>query len=400
VRPSQLDSDPFAINVANGTLVVRRNWSDAPAEAASWHVVNDYMRFKPHDPADLITKRMPVEFDDAADCPLYDEFLEFVQPNADNRRHLHQCGGMCLTGDISEQVMWFNWGKGKNGKSTLLNAWAHVIGDYGRSVAIETFLSANMARSGAQASPDLARLEGVRFVRTSEPERGAKLAEALIKLATGGEPMTVRHLSKDIFELHPRFKLVMSGNYRPEIRGTDEGIWRRIKLIPWTVSIPPEKRDRDFGDKLKAEASGILNRLLAGLVDWLKHGLNAPAEIEQATADYRKDSDPLGRFLDACVATKEGERVQSSALHQLFCAWCRANGEKEWTATGLGRALAERGFTRRHSDVNYWLNICTIKTVADFGSAEPPPHGEPVGQSESSVQNRGVGPPRDEEDTY
>jgi putative DNA primase/helicase len=391
VRPSQLDAEPFLINVANGTLVVRRNWSDATPEAASWEVVNEYVRFKPHDPADLITKQMPVEFDEAADCPLYDEFLEFVQPNAENRRHLHQCGGMCLTGDISEQVMWFNWGKGKNGKSTLFNAWSHVIGDYGRSVAIETFLSAQ--RSGAGPSPDLARLEGVRFVRTSEPERGAKLAEALIKLATGGEPMTVRHLNMPIFELLPRFKLVMSGNYRPEIRGTDEGIWRRIKLVPWTVSIPPDKRDRDFGDKLKAEASGILNRLLAGLVDWLKHGLNSPAEIELATADYRKESDPLGRFLDACVETKEGERVQSTALHQLFAAWCRANGEKEWTATGLGRALGERGFHRRHSDVNYWLNIRMTKTVADFGtSSEPPPHGE--------AQNPRAGPPPGEEDHY
>jgi P4 family phage/plasmid primase-like protien len=395
VLPSELDADPFKINVANGTLVVRRNWARAPIEASTWQIVNEFIRFKPHDPADLITKRMPVEFDPDADAQLYDEFLEFVQPNPDNRRHLHQCGGMCLTGDISEQVMWFNWGKGKNGKSTLFNAWSYVMGDYGRSVAIETFLTAGASKAGAAASPDLARLEGVRFVRTSEPERGAKLAEALIKLATGGEPMTVRHLNKDFFELHPRFKLVMSGNYRPEVRGTDEGIWRRIRLIPWTVAIPVEKRDRDFGEKLHAEASGILNRLLAGLVDWLKHGLSSPTEIEQATADYRKDSDPLGRFLDACVETKDGERVQSSVLHSLFCAWCRANGEKEWTATGFGRALAERGFQRRHSDVNYWLNIRPTKTVADFAGAqpEPPPHGAPI----STTQNKGADPSADED---
>jgi putative DNA primase/helicase len=400
VPPNKLDADPFKINVANGTLVVRRDWSREGPEAAQWQIVNEFIRFKPHDPADLITKTAPVDFDPDAECPLYDEFLAYVQPVEENRRHLHQCGGLCLTGDISEQVMWFNWGKGKNGKSTLFNAWAHVVGDYGRSVAIETFLAAGTTRNGAQASPDLARLAGVRMVRTSEPERGAKLAEALIKLATGGEPMTVRHLNKDVFELLPCFKMVMAGNYRPEIRGTDEGIWRRIKLVPWTVSIPEEKRDRDFGDKLKAEGSGILNRLLEGLVDWLKHGLTTPKDVKEATAEYRKDSDPLGRFLDACVVTKEGAKEQSSGVHQVFCAWCRANGEKEWTATGFGKAMAERGFQRKHSDVNWWLNIELTKSVADFaGSNEPPPHGEPIAHDtrKQVTGNAQIGPIDDED---
>lgn len=368
VDSSELDSDPFTFNCRNGTLVIRRKWSDSDVDRNGWEKINDHIYFKPHDPADLITKVSPVVFDREATAPEYVKFLKRVQPIEENRRHLHMCGGLALTGDISEQVMWFFWGRGKNGKSTLLNAWAYVAGGYSKSVSIETFLDQGKGRgrSGGQATPDLAALAGVRLVRTSEPEEGAKLAEALIKLATGGEPMSVRHLNMPFFEMTPLFKLLMSGNYRPKIRGTDEGIWRRMRLVPWIVTIPEGERDPDFGLKLEREASGILNHLLAGLCDWLQNRLNMPKDVADATAEYRKDSDVLGRFLESCVETKDKDRVQSSALYAVFQAWCKANGEREWTATGFGRALGERGFHRIHSDVNWWLNIRLIRQVSDF----------------------------------
>lgn len=398
---ADLDSDPFMINCWNGTLVIRRNWAKDggdPRERDGWKRINEHIFFKDHDPADLITKVSPVWFDPDAKCPIYDKFLLRVQPSADNRRHLHQCGGLALTGDISEQVMWFWWGRGKNGKSTLLNSWAHIAGDYARSVAIETFLDQGKGRgrSGGQPTPDLAALAGVRMVRTSEPEEGAKLAEALIKLATGGEPMSVRHLNMPFFEMTPRFKLVMSGNYRPKIRGTDEGIWRRMRLVPWTVTIPEGERDPDFGDRLVDEASGILNRLLDGLCDWLANRLTLPSEVKAATDEYRKDSDILGRFLESCVITAEGERVQSSALYSLFQAWCKGNGEREWTATTFGRSLSERGFARIHSDVNWWLNIRATRLISDFvddhgnakrGAAEGA-KGTPASSPGSSAEDR------------
>ena len=147
-------------------------------------------------------------------------------------------------------------------------------------------------RRGGEPTPDLAMLAGVRFLRTSEPERGAKLSETLIKLITGGDAMQVRHLNRDFFELRPQFKLTMSGNYRPEIRGADEGIWRRGDLVPWTVTVPLEKRDLRLGAKLRAEASGILNRLLDGLRDWIDNGLTLPDQVTAATASYRSDSNP------------------------------------------------------------------------------------------------------------
>lgn len=355
VAPAALDADPFLINVDNGTLLVRKTDDGS-----------DYVTFRAHDPRDLCTKLMPVEFRPEAACPRYDAFLELVQPKPELRRFLHQWGGLSLTGDTSEQALCVWWGKGKNGKSTLFNIWGYIAGDYGRSIQIETFLDQGRPKQGGQATPDLAMLRGVRFLRTSEPERGAKLAEALIKLATGSEPMSVRNLHNDFFEMLPQFKLTIGGNYRPQIFGSDEGIWRRVKLLPWTVTIPAEQRIKDFDKTLRPEASGILNRLLDGLRDWLDNGLIEPEDVKLATAEYRRDSDPLGRFLDACVISKPGARIQSSVLHDTFKAWARANGANEWSNKAMSAALRERGFVCKHSDVMWWLDVELVKHADDF----------------------------------
>lgn len=355
VDTAHLDADPLKFNVENGTLVFSRD-----------QVNGDFIRFKPHDPDDLITKLAPVKYDAAALCPLYDEFLAYAQPKAENVKFLHQWGGYNLTGDVSEQKLSFFWGKGKNGKSTLVDAWAYVAGDYGKTSPIESFLTEGKGRNAGQATPDLAMLQGVRFLRTSEPEQGAKLAEAFVKLITGGEPFAVRELNMPYFMLSPQFKLTMSGNYRPKISGADEGIWRRVNLVPWVVTVPEEKRDRLLPEKLRREASGILNRLLDGLRDWFANGLSTPDDVAVATSAYRRDSDPLGRFLEACTEPAKGERVQAMPLHQLWVAWATANSATAWTAKGFANAMIERGFQSKHSNVNWWLDLRATKTVNDF----------------------------------
>lgn len=357
----KLDADPMKINVANGTLVVRRG------------VEGDYIGFKPHDPADLITKLSPVVYDKTATCPVYDAFLAKIQPSEKMRRFLHQWGGLSLTGDTSEQKLAFLYGKGRNGKSTLVDIWSTVAGDYGETVPIETFLDHGKARGAGQATPDLAILPGKRMLRTSEPEKGSKLAESLIKLVTGGEPIQARHLNRDFFKFYPRFKLTMSGNYRPQIGGTDEGIWRRMRLVPFNVAISKEEIDIHLADKLRKEASGILNRLLDGLRDWCDHGLSEPDEVIEATAQYRSDSDPLGRFLQTCVEASSGSRVQSSVMHELFDAWCKSSGEKTWSPRGFGLALKERGFVSKQSNVMWWLDVKLIKSIHEFVDADGKP---------------------------
>jgi putative DNA primase/helicase len=366
VAPERLDADPWLINVANGTIVVDRD----AAQGA------DVITFRRHAPADLITKLSPVEYDRQATCPRYDAFLADVQPRDDNRRFIHAWKGLSMTGDASEQVLAVFWGRGKNGKSTFEEAAAFVAGDYGETVPIETFLDQGRGRNAGQATPDLALLPAVRMLRTSEPDKGAKLSESLIKLVTGGEPIQARKLNHPYFRFTPVFKLTVSGNYRPRIEGTDEGIWRRVILVPWNVTIPVEKRDKRMTIKLRREASGILNRFLDGLRDWIDRGLVKPEEVEAATTQYRQDSDPLGRFLADCVRAAAGKRIQATQLHQVFEAWAKANGERVWTANGLGRALRDRGFVSIKNNVVFWEGVELIKTVNDFVDHEGRPLGD------------------------
>jgi putative DNA primase/helicase len=371
----RLDADRMKINVANGTLVV--------AKSAD----GDYVQFRPHDPADMITKLAPVDFDPAAQSPVFDAFLARIQPEPAMRAFIQQWFGLSLTGDVSEQKLAFFYGKGGNGKSVLIDTVAHVAGDYGETVPIETFLDQGKARNAGQATPDLAILPGVRMLRTSEPEKGAKLAEALIKLATGGEPIQARHLNRDFFKFYPLFKLTMSGNYRPTISGADEGIWRRVRLVPFQVTIPKDERDIHLTEKLRGEASGILNWLLDGLRVWMDKGLQEPEDVIAATAEYRDASDPLGRFLSSCIAASSGERVQSSVLHEVYEAWCKANGETAWKNRGLSLAMEERGFKRKQSNVMWWLDMRLTKSVSDFVDYE----GKPLRQRDDAMEQKGDG---------
>ena len=367
VDPAALDADPYLINVENGTLEVRRRPE------------GEYVALRPHNRGNLITKLMPVHYNPGATAPTFLRFIGDVQPVGAVRAFIQRWLGLSLIGEARDQKIAFFWGKGKNGKSTLIDVVGFIAGDYGASIPIETFLNDGRARGAGQASPDLAILPGVRFLRTSEPERGARLQESLVKLATGGEPIMARHLNRDYFRFYPQFKLTMSGNYRPEVRGNDEGIWRRLLLVPWTVTIADERRDPALPDKLRAEASGILNWLLDGLCAYLDSGLMAPEDVLAATTDYREESDPLGRFLKACTTPAPGGKVASAELYQLFVAWARAEGERVWSQRGFGLAMRETGIRRATAELRYWLDIACIRSPGDFapaGASAYPGEGE------------------------
>jgi putative DNA primase/helicase len=374
IRADAMDADRMAINVTNGTLRLTRDGKRQALVDGAWKpiTIGDRwgLRLDPHRPEDLISKIAHVVFDLTARSPDYDGFLAVVQPDEKMRRFLHQWGGLSLTGDISEQKLAFYHGKGRNGKSTLVDAWSYIAGDYGGSVAIETFLDQGRGRKGGEATPDLARLPGIRFLRTSEPEKGAKLAEALIKLITGGELIDARHLNKGFFSFLPSFKVTISGNHKPKITGHDDGIWRRVMLVPWEVQIPKEDVDKALPDKLKVEASGIFNRLLEGLLDWRGHGLVEPESVIAATAKYREQSDQLGRFLDECTKAVSGARSKSSTLFQLFTAWSKATGSAEWQTQGFSKAMEDRGFEKKTSNGVQWLDIEMIKTPDDYADVD------------------------------
>lgn len=368
-HPADFDADPFKLNLANGTLEFR-----GPGDhgAAQW-------RLRPHDPADRMTRISEIAHDPDAACPVYDAFLARVQPREDDRRFLHAWAGYNMTASIAAQKLVFNYGHGSNGKSTWVDAIAFCLGEYATTVGIETFLDQGRGRKGGDATPDLADLVGRRMVRTSEPERGSKFADALIKLVTGGEPMKVRFLNKDFFEMLVTFKLTVSGNNKPGI-GTDHGIWRRMRLMPWSVIIAEDEIDDELPAKLRGEASGILNRMIAGCLDWLDNGLPEPESMRKATAQYRESSDPLGRFLALCVEQAEGERVQSSVMHATFNAWALWAGEKQWSQRGFSMAMEDRGFEKKQSNTIQWLGVRLRFTEHDFVDHEGKPRpGAPPG---------------------
>jgi putative DNA primase/helicase len=382
IDANEIDVDRMAINVLNGTL--RIDVQDGVPE----------LRLDPHDANDLISKIANVVWKPGATCPEYDKFLETVQPQAEVRRFLDQWGGISFTGDIGEQKLAFFHGKGRNGKSTLVDQWSFIAGDYGGSVPIETFLDQGRGRKGGEATPDLARLPGIRFLRTSEPEKGAKLAEALIKLVTGGEQITARHLNKGFFDFLPSFKVTVSGNHKPKITGHDDGIWRRVMLVPWDVQIAAADVDRDLPAKLRKEVSGIFNRLMAGLIDWRINGLVEPQVVTDATRKYRESSDQLGRFLADCTAELESARTKSGTLFALFTAWSKATGGAEWSQVGFSKAMEDRGYEKMHSNGSVWVGIEMTRSVDEFSEEAAPYPGE---RDASPPPNQPRGP-QDEED--
>jgi putative DNA primase/helicase len=337
----------------------------------------------------LITRLAPVEYEREAPAPLYDGMIAWAQPDPAVRRYVHQVGGYGCSGDTGEHLLWFNYGRGRNGKSVTIDSWCSALGDYSGTIGIESFLDQGIKKRGDAATPDLAKLGGVRMLRASEPERGAKLNSALIKAATGGEPMSVRALHRGFFDLSPRFKLLMSGNSKPGIPDTDDGIWGRMRLVPWKRHIekPDEdpyrdtfpcaewpKKDPKLLDKIKAgELAGVFARLVEGLVDYLGAGFVEPEGVTIATADYRQQSDPLGRFLELCTERVPDSRVRSSELHDLFAAWCKAAGEKEWSTVGFANAMIDKGFSKVRSDGMRWEGLRLTRAVGDFIDAEGRP---------------------------
>jgi phage/plasmid-associated DNA primase len=194
------------------------------------------------------------------------------------------------------------------------------------------------------------------MVYTSEPKQGQKFAEDLIKVVTGSETITARHLNRDFFEFAPEFKISVACNRPPEA-SDDKAFWRRVRLTPWNVSVPEGERDKTLGKRMEAEASGILNHFIAGAIDWMEHGLPVPDEVRAATQRYQDESDPLGRFISMALAIDPACRVQSSHLYDIFKAWCRFVGEKEWSQTGFSKALNRKGFQKIQSSNIYWLGL-------------------------------------------
>lgn len=337
-----LNFDKDMLNCRNGVLHFRQV---ADAHGAAWGGADRRwdVSVLPHDRDQLITKMAEAEYHPAATAPAFEAFLERVQPDPEVRRMLQVWMGYNLLGRTQEQKLVFNYGSGRNGKSTFMDASAVVFADYGTTIPVET-LTGSEQRKGSDATPDLVRLPGARFVRASEPDQGQRMKEALIKSLTGGEPIMIRRMHSEFVEITPEFKLNLSGNHKPEIRGADDGIWRRVLLVPWTVQIPESEVDKDLPARLKAERDGILAWMVAGALMYLEGGLPVPKAVSDATLEYRTQSDPMREFLmTQCEVTSlRGDFVASKVLRDAFNAWRLHNAEATFGSRTISNQIKER----------------------------------------------------------
>lgn len=326
-----LDQTPMLLTVRNGTVDLRTG------------------DLRPHDRGHLGTKLADIAYDPAAQCPTWLATLNVIfSGDAALLGYFQRAVGYSLTGDTREQVLHLCYGSGANGKSTVLDVMADLAGEYGCAADFSTFLE-----QGNSSGPrnDVARLAGARLVRSSEVGEGKKLNEGLIKSLTGGDVVSARFLYSEDFEFKPQFKLWLAANHKPVIRGNDHAIWRRVRLIPFEVTIPPEQRDGQLPDKLRAELPGILAWAVAGCLEWLAEGLRPPDRVMAATEEYRTESDSLGAFLaEECEAGQYHE-VRAGDLYAAYKRWAKENGEWEMSNQAFGRRITERGFGIR-KDMN------------------------------------------------
>lgn len=327
VEPSELDADPWLLNCANGTVDLRTG------------------ELRPHSQTDLMTRLCPVEYDPEAPFPLWEKFLGRILPGAELQMFVYKALGYSLSGHTGEQCFFFLHGsQGANGKSTFMEVVQHILGGYSRAMQPDTLMLSHVARTGA--SPDIARLKGARFVSAPETSAGRRLDEQLVKQLTGGDRMVARYLYQDEFEFVPELKLWITGNHKPTITGSDNAIWRRVRLVPFSVVIPEGERDADLKEKLLAEASGILRWMVMGCLDWQKEGLKAPDEVLASVAEYRSEMDTLGDFLSDKCRLGVMETIASATLYDAYRLWAIGEGLRPWTQKAFSLALQERGIER------------------------------------------------------
>ena len=327
----QWDTDPWSLNTPDGVVDLRTG------------------DLRPHQSADHMTKIATVTPDPTYPIPMWLAFLRRVTKKDDDLvGFLQRMAGYALTGSTKEHALFFLHGVGANGKSTLLNAIIGILGDYHTTAAIETFT----ASQNEHHPTDLAGLRGARLVTSVETEEGRRWAESKIKALTGGDKIAARFMRQDFFEFTPTFKLVIAGNHKPGLRSVDEAIRRRFHLVPFDVVIPPEQRDKNLGDRLRAEWPGILAWMIEGCIDWQTRGLAPPETVTSATAAYLEAEDAMAAWLDEAGVRDASAWETTKTLFTAWKTWAENAGEHPGTMKRFVQNLEARGLTperRRHA---------------------------------------------------
>jgi len=350
--PKDFDQHPYLLNTPSGVL-------------------NLQGKLLPHDPSLRLTRMTTAPYDPDADCPTFRRFLsEIFAGNERLIAYVQRLLGHALIAGNPERVFVIFWGPGANGKSTLVEAVSYALGDYAQETPPESFL----ALSGADVKPrnDLARLHAVRLVTASEARDGSRLDAAIVKRITGGDRVVARYLYKEFFEFTPAFLPVLRTNFKPKVSGEDQAIWDRLRLLPFTVRIPPERQDRRLLEKLKAEASGILRWLVEGCRIYLERGLQDPPEVLEATTKYRAEVDDIYRFLEERTERAPDASVQAAVLYQAYKEWAEAEDITPASRNRFGEALVNLGLERYQAEGKRFYRGVRLK-----GTTPPPSGGGP-----------------------
>ncbi len=317
-------------------------------------------KLMPHSPDFLITKRLEASYDPQATAPKWSAHLEYFIPDADIRRHLQRTLGMALVGATLDEHLEIWWGEGSNGKSTTANVVLGIFGELGIMGTSDLLLLTKYEQHPTR----IADLAGRRIVFTKETEKDARLNEALVKEITGGDRKKARFMRGDFFEFEQTFDVFLFTNKKPSIKGQDFGIWRRIRLVPFTTTIEPDKRREQAAvvEELLTERDGILNWLLAGLEDWRNDHWWIADGVKAATDEYRAQSDRLAGFLADCCELGQFYTVDKGLLYNEYVNWCGTNGEDAVSKRAFGEILRERGIneTKAAKGVRKWVGIRLI----------------------------------------
>ncbi|MBI5707591.1 MAG: bifunctional DNA primase/polymerase [Armatimonadetes bacterium] len=330
------DKEPFDLCVRNGVL----------------DLTNGELR--PHSPDDMITKMAPVEFDSGAACPQFRQFLDQVTANdQDLQRYMQKVAGYCLTADMREQVFFIVYGLGSNGKSVFIDVIAQMMGEYAMTTDFKTFLE----QKSQGPRNDIAALWGCRFAIGSEIGPGGHLDETVVKQVTGQDSISARYLYKEFDVDKMVCKIFLATNHLPTIRGTEHGIWRRVRVIPFDVTIKDDQVDRQLAEKLKTELPGILNWAVEGCLLWQKEGLTPPKRVVEAGHKYRLEADTVEQFIQECCVKDPKAEVKSSEFYHRYEEYCDNNGLTAIHMTTFFKKLTEKEIGTRRSETSYRTGI-------------------------------------------
>ncbi len=337
----QWDADPWALNAANGVIDLRTG------------------TLRPHDPQDLLTKLAPVDYDPQADGPTWAAHLAYFLPDPDVRRQVQRDLGLALFGGDLEEFFAIWYGTGSNGKSTTVKVLQNALGDYAARAAPNLLIQ----RRHESHPTEVADLAGRRVVFSVEIGARARLDEAKVKDLTGGDRIKARYMRQDFFEFPQTWTIFLLVNHRPIITGTDNGIWRRVRLVPWTVSMPEDNPARQpqeiIVERLGAEGPAILRWLVDGFLDWQADRRWMADAVRAATDEYRANQDRLAGFLADCCEVRPRVSTPVGELYDAYAEWCEAANEDPLGKTAFSRQMTDRGFSQKRAakGERRWLDI-------------------------------------------